>query len=218
MIPRHQAVLFVILLVASTVMGGVLWHLRDRAHERLLAGADSAPTRAPEVAPVEQATLMVANDEDDSLESRVLALPLPPGSTGRARAVLGRLLDLYAASGAAHPVPGGAQSIANVFLLPAKGVASATQAGSPEASPDSGPELAVVNLTSAFADNHPSGIETETLTILSICSTLHANLPQITEVRFLVDGQPRATLAGHADLTSTYLAEESPIITGGGQP
>ena len=71
-----------------------------------------------------------------------------------------------------------------------------------------GPELAVVNLTPAFAANHPSGIETETLTLLSICATLHANLPRVAEVRFLVDGQPRATLAGHADLTSTYLTAE----------
>ena len=66
MIPRHQTVLFIILLVASIVMGGVLWHLRDRAHERLLAGEDSAPTQAPQVAPAEQATLMVANDADNS--------------------------------------------------------------------------------------------------------------------------------------------------------
>ena len=71
------------------------------------------------------------------------------------------------------------------------------------------PELAVVNLTGSFAASHPSGLETETLTVLSICATLHANLPRVTEVRFLVDGQPRATLAGHADLTRTYLAAEA---------
>ena len=46
------------------------------------------------------------------------------------------------------------------------------------------------------------------LTVLSICGTLHANLPRVTQVRFLVDGQPRATLAGHADLTGTYLAAD----------
>lgn len=218
MIPRYQTVLFVILLVASIVMGGILWHLRDRAHERLLAGQDSAPTRAPEVAPLEQATLMVASDEDDSLETRDLALPLPPGPTGRARAVLGELLDLYAAPGATHPVPGGAQSVADVFLLPVKSVSSPEPKAAPESSSNSGPELAVVNFTSAFANNHPSGIETETLTILSICSTLHANLPQVTEVRFLVDGQQRATLAGHADLTRTYLTQESPLTVGGSQP
>jgi hypothetical protein len=64
----------------------------------------------------------------------------------------------------------------------------------------------VVNLTTALAAGHPSGLETETLTILSICATLNANLPRVTEVRFLVDGQTRATLAGHADLARTYLA------------
>ena len=50
----------------------------------------------------------------------------------------------------------------------------------------------MVNLTSTFAASHPSGLETETLTVLSICATLHANLPHVTEVRFLVDGQQRA--------------------------
>jgi hypothetical protein len=40
-------------------------------------------------------------------------------------------------------------------------------------------------------------------------ATLHANLPQITEVRFLVDGRQKDTLAGHADLTRTYLASDT---------
>ncbi len=80
-----------------------------------------------------------------------------------------------------------------------------------------GPELAVVNLTGAFVASHPSGLETETLTVLSICGTLHANLPRVTQVRFLVDGQPRATLAGHADLTRTYLTGEA-VPTEGAHP
>ncbi len=66
-------------------------------------------------------------------------------------------------------------------------------------------QIAVVNLNGAFVDHHPSGILVETLTLLSILSTLHANLPQIAQVRFLVDGRPKETLAGHADLTRTYL-------------
>ena len=73
-------------------------------------------------------------------------------------------------------------------------------------------EMAVVNLSGSFAAAHPSGIETETLTLLSIIGTLHANLPDITQVRFLVDGQPRDTLAGHADLTRVYLATDSPDV------
>jgi len=50
MIPRYQAILFIVLLVASVVMGVALWQLRERAHQRLLTAQDSAPTQAPEVA------------------------------------------------------------------------------------------------------------------------------------------------------------------------
>ena len=205
MIPRYQTILFGVLLLASVVMSVVLWQLRERAHQRLLAGQDSAPTQAPEVAPAEQATLLVANDADNSLLTQVQSLPLPQDPGSRARVVLGKLLDLYAAPDATHPVPGGAGSIAQVFLLPVPD----QDLDSTRNSQPTGPELAVVNLTGAFAATHPSGLETETLTVLSICGTLHANLPRVTQVRFLVDGQPRATLAGHADLTRTYLATEA---------
>jgi hypothetical protein len=75
-----------------------------------------------------------------------------------------------------------------------------------------------VNLSAAFAAGHPSGIETETLTVLSICATLNANLPRIKKVRFLVDGKQRSTLAGHVDLTRTYLAGEAAPAAAGGQP
>jgi hypothetical protein len=151
----------------------------------------------------------VASDADNSTQQRILSLPLPQNPEARARAVLGKLLDFYAAADAAHPVPGGASSIAQVFLVPI------TDAGG-KATPD-GPELAVVNLTSAFAAGHPSGLETESLTVLSICATLNANLPRVTRVRFLIDGQARATLAGHADFTRTYLAAEA-VPTEGAHP
>lgn len=212
MIPRYQKILFVILLVASLVMSGLLWKLRDRAHRRLVAGEDSAPTEAPQVAAAEQATLMVADDGQNSLRAQAESLPLPADEGARARVILGKLLSLYASPDSAHPVPGADGAVQQVFLLPvppapsdsnpnpAVQTVSAPQAG--------GPELAVVNLKGAFAAAHPSGLETESLTVLSICGTLHANLPHVTQVRFLVDGLPRTTLAGHADLTRTYLTEQ----------
>jgi hypothetical protein len=210
MIPRHQIVILILLLAVSAIMGAVLWHLRERAHERLLQGQNSAPTQAPQVAPAVQATLMVASDADDSVSPRDLTLPLPQNPEARARAVLGRLFELYAAPGASHPVPGGASSIAQVFLLPLAADSAAHESST-------GAQLAVVNLTGAFASSHPSGIETESLTILSVCATLRANLPSVAQVRFLVDGQSRATLAGHADLSRTYLTAET-VPTEGARP
>jgi hypothetical protein len=232
-IPRHQTVLFVLLLIASIAMGVVLWQLRERAHQRLLDGQDSAPTQAPAVAAAEEATLLVANDNDGSMLNQVHSLPLPQDPGARVRAVLGKLLDIYAAPGATHPVPGGASAILQVFLLPIPATATPgktsekpatatntvavplTNGDTPvpadaQAAPEpTTPLLAVVNLTGSFANNHPSGLETETLTVLSLCGTLHANLPRVTQVRFLVDGQSRATLAGHADLTRTYLTSDA---------
>jgi hypothetical protein len=224
-ISRYHTVLFGVLLIASLIMGAVLWQLRERAHMKMIAGEDSAPTHAPGVAPTEPATLLVASDADNSLLSQVQSLPLPEDSGSRARAVLGKLLDLYATPDATHPVPGGAGSIAQVFLLPAVDTtASAPVNGAPGLAPSAsfpstpapsdGPQLAVVNLTGSFVANHPSGLETETLTVLSICGTLHANLPRVTQVRFLVDGAERPTLAGHADLTRTYLAAEAVPVEG----
>ena len=70
-------------------------------------------------------------------------------------------------------------------------------------------QLAIVNLRSAWVDAHPSGITTETLTIQSMVGTLHANLGEITAVRFLVDGKPRATLAGNVELDRTYDAADA---------
>jgi len=211
MIRRYQTVLFILLLAASVIMTVLLWRQLDRAHQHMLDGQSSTPTEAPQVAPAEPATLMAASDADGALQPRVLSLPLPslaanPGA--RARAILGRLLDLYAASDSAHPVPGGAASVLEVFLLPAPQSApgAAPAKGTPA---QNGGELAVVNLSGSFAANHPSGIETETLTVLSICATLHANFPRITSVRFLVDGKQVDTLAGHADLTRTYLTSQA---------
>lgn len=202
MIPRYQKVLFGLLLLTSLAMGTVLWRLRENAHQKLLAGQNSAPTQAPEVAPAEQATLLVANDTDNTLRTQVHSLPLPADPGSRAKAILGKLFDLYAAPGSSHEAPGGASAVGEVFLMPA---------------PDGNSgQLAVVNLGGNFVANHPSGLETEMLTVLSICGTLHANLPEVTEVRFLVDGVERPTLAGHADLTRTYLATEA-TPTGDGQ-
>jgi len=213
MIPRYQTILFIVLLVASVVMGVFLWQMRDKAHKRMLEGEDSAPTAAPMVTPAEQATLYVASDADNLLTPQPLSLPLPTSPGSRARAIVAKLLDLYAAPGAPHPVPGGGTSVAQVFLLPAPVEGTAPSASAIAASgtngQSAGPQLAIVNLTSAFANAHPSGLETESLTVLSICATLHANLPSVTQVRFMVDGAPRATLAGHADLVRTYLADQA---------
>ena len=205
-IPRYQKILFAVLVMASVIMAAVLWHMRDKAHQQIVQGQDSAPTQAPRVAADAQATLMVANDDDNSLREQIYSLPLPAEDEDRARAILNKLAEIGSATNSTHPVttdPEASQAnpVKQVFLLPAPSDSSARTAN--------GAQLAVVNLSGSFVATHPSGLETESLTILSICGTLHANLPRVTAVRFLVDGEPHASLAGHADLTRTYLVSDA---------
>lgn len=197
MIPRYQKIIFWILLGAAILMSIVLIRLRERAHDRLQAASDKMPLNAPAAAPAETVTMLVANDADGSLSpvEQQIALPEEPGA--RARILLQRLLAGYAEPESTHHIAASAGA-EEVFLMPL-----------PRQQSDG--RMAVVNLSGAFVDAHPSGIETETLTLLSIIGTLHTNLPQITQVRFLVDGQPRETLAGHADLTRVYLAEDGSV-------
>jgi len=139
------------------------------------------------------------------------ALSLPADDSGKARVLLQDLLETFHEPNSTHPISGPTENagIENVFLMPVPSPAPST--GAPSPAPQSGGSgtLAIVDFTAAFAASQPSGIEPETLTLLSIIGTLHANLPAITQVRFLIDGRTAQTLAGHADLTRTYLVTDT---------
>lgn len=194
MIPRYQKVLLWVLLVSSVLMAAFLIRMRSRAQDQLAAVPDAAPMPVPVEAPQTQVTLMIANDEDGSLVPVQRQLALPAETTTRAKVLLNDLFADYALSSSSHPLAA-ISAVNDVFLLPVPALKGTVSSG----------KMAVINLNGAFVSHHPSGILVETLTLLSILGTLHANLPQITQVRFLVDGQPKETLAGHADLTRTYL-------------
>jgi hypothetical protein len=201
--PRYQKIILWILLISSVLMAAYLIRMRARAEDRMAAVPDNAPMPIPvEAAPV-QATLMIANDEDGSLAPVARSLALPAENTTRAKVLLNALFAEYAEPGSPHRLAA-LTAVNDVFLLSV-----------PAAKEGSGAQMAVVNLNGAFVDHHPSGIQVETLTLLSILGTLHANLPQVVQVRFLVDGRPRETLAGHADLTRTYMTgNDVPTIAG----
>ena len=207
MIPRYQRVVFWVLLCVSALMAIFLIRLRERAQDRLDAAMDTAPLSAPADTQPVNVTLMLANDADGSTAASTRRLSLPGEPHARARFLLNQLLIEYAKPASVHPIatnPG----VDDVFLMP---IAAATGGAVPNASSGGSPEgtLAVVNLSGGLVQVHPSGIEPETLTLLSMIATLNSNMPEITQVRFLVDGEPRETLAGHADLSRIYLASSS---------
>ncbi|HWZ50116.1 MAG TPA: GerMN domain-containing protein [Granulicella sp.] len=199
MIPRYQKILFGTLMGGIILMAVILFYEHKRAQDRLAAANDATPIAAPVDSSTESIALDLANDSDGAIAAQQRQLALPQEPSVRARALLERLLAEYALPQSTHPLSSGA-AVDDVFLLKLP----LTSPESPAARPKESGELAVINLRGSFVDKHPSGVEVETLTILSMLGTLHANFPEITEVRFLVDGQPHDTLAGHAGLLRVY--------------
>lgn len=202
MIPRYQRILFWILVAGIFLMAAFLLHGCEQAHRRLTSLDDATPIAAPTTASTEDITLYLANDADASITPTTESLALPEDPAARARALLEHLLAAYALPNSPHPLQSG-PAVDDVFLLADPQPES--KAG-PHAQPG---QLAVINLRGSFVNNHPSGIQVEALTVLSIIGTLHAALPQVTAIRFLIDGQPHDTLAGHADLLRTYPATDT---------
>ena len=133
--------------------------------------------------PTERVTLFVAHDEDGTLRATSAQIPLPSGRQQRAEELLRSLLSRYLEKSSSHVLGSGAD-IRSVFLVD--------------------PGEAVIDLNSAFADTHRSGVLVEELTVASLIHTISANTPGILKVKILVNGKERDTLAGHADLSAFY--------------
>jgi hypothetical protein len=238
MIPRYQRILFWSFNAAILVMALVLLRGCEQARERLTRHRDETPLAAPIASPSATVHLALANDATGSIVLADRELALPAETTARARVLLGRLIAEYSYKNSNHPIESG-PAVDDVFLLdlPLRPVVAVRGKPAAEASttavsdtadqaaedPNPAPhapggQLAVVNLRGTFADHHPSGIEPETLTLESIIGTLYANFPRIEQVRFLVDGQARETLNGHADLMRTYPVVDTATKPGPAQP
>ena len=64
---------------------------------------------------------------------------------------------------------------------------------------------AIADFSEALATSVPSGIVSEQLAVNSIARTLEANVPQVQRLKILIHGQEVETLAGHLDLTGTFV-------------
>lgn len=224
---RGMRIVFWCLFLCILGMGALIAVDHIRARDRVRDLADNTPIDALGT-DAEAITLDLANDEDGSITAIERQIALPAEVNARARALLDHLVAEYALPGSAHPLTPGAM-VNQVFLVPLPVTGHEVDPTAP-ASPDGrvqtipvaptdpatalrprtpGGELAVIDLRGTFVNNHPSGVEVETLTLASIIGTLHTNLPQIEQIRFLVDGQQRETLAGHADLLRTYPSRDA---------
>lgn len=173
----------VVLLLAALGLSLYAWHMRNTAATSPVAARDARPLAPPVAGPTETVTLFVADDEDGTLQAIAAKIPMPSGRQQRAEELLRALMSIYLDKNSPHVLGAGAD-VRSVFLVD--------------------PGVAVIDVNSAFADTHRSGVLVEELTVASFIHTVSANTPGILKVKILVDGKERETLAGHADLSSFY--------------
>lgn len=183
MIPRNLAVSVAILCSVTLGMSLYLWELRGREAVNTLREPLPQHVAAPATGQTESITLMIAHDDGGEIHARSLTLPVSSNQQQRAQEILRQLLTMYQAKGSPHPITMNAE-VRNVYL---------TQSGT-----------AVVDVNGAFADGQTSGVLAEELTLVSFAQTLAMNAPNISAVKFLVDGQERETLAGHVDISGAF--------------
>lgn len=181
--PRQLAIAMSVLIVVALSLGIYTWRMGKTVTSAPAAAVDSRPLAPPVSGPTERVVLFVAHDEDGSLRPESAQIPMPSGRQQRAEELLRALLSLYLDKNSPH-VLGSGSEIRSVFLVD--------------------PGVAVIDLNSAFADTHRSGVLVEELTVASLIHTISANTQGILRVQILVDGKQRDTLAGHADLSSYY--------------
>jgi Sporulation and spore germination len=184
MIPRHLLITVSVLLAAALGMSLYAWHMRKAVVALTpVTSEDTRPLLAPVAGPTEQVILFVAHDEDGTLRAVSAKIPMPSGRQQRAEELLRALLSIYLDKSSPH-VLGLGSDVRSVFLVD--------------------PGVAVIDINSAFADTHRSGVLVEELTIASLIHTISVNTPGIQRVKILVDGKERDTLAGHAELSDYY--------------
>jgi hypothetical protein len=183
MIPRHLVIAMSVLLVAALGLSLYAWHMRKTVAATPVVSTDTRPLAPPVAGPTERVVLYVAHDDDGTLRPESAQIPLPSGRQERAEELLRALLSLYLDKSSPHVLGPGAD-IRSVFLVD--------------------PGVAVIDVNSAFADTHRSGVLVEELTVTSLIHTISANTPGILKMKILVDGKERDTLAGHADLSDFY--------------
>jgi hypothetical protein len=191
--PRWRAYLIAMLAIAVFIAALYLPVLKRRlrqAKEVQSVSEEQArrelvpPTTTNSTGPVTKAKLFwSAGARDGSLMPVSVELPLAMDPTSRAKQVLNTLL--------AGPID------AELRTLPPDAVLLAFYM-----LPDG---TAIADFSEAMTTSTPSGIQSEQMAVDSITKTLEANVPQIRWLKILIHGQEVDTLAGHLDLTRTFL-------------
>jgi hypothetical protein len=185
--------LLVILLVA--VVGGLIYFpilrrrmeqaakLQEQSEEQARRELTQTLPANPGQPRVKAVLFWSSGNDDGTLAPTAVELPLADDPVLRSKQVLNTLLA-GPVDTELRTVPPDAVLLAFYLLRDGTGIA---------------------DFSEALATAIPSGIQSEQMAVDSITRTLEANVPQVQRLKILIHGQEVETLAGHLDLTGTFL-------------
>lgn len=163
------------------------------APEATADAPDLAPPPGPPAAgPRIKATLFYASADGQRMVGVERDVPLAEGTVAQARALVEALLAGDAPAPLSSTIPEGT-TLRAVFVSTRNEV--------------------FVDLDATVRTKHPGGSMQELLTVYSLVNTIVVNLPTVSEVQILINGQEADTLAGHVDLRRPLRKNEGLIVS-----
>ena len=186
MTSRSLLVLTLCLLFLAIAMVLYVWQLRSRAQVEATLQKPQV-VAPPPTGTVRQVTLWVAHDDPGVLRIQAVSIELSAERQRKTEEILRALFAIYTSKDSPHHLAPGAD-VRNVYFV--------------------NPGLLVVDVNAELAYGQTSGILPEQLMVASLVQTLSSNSPEISRVKFLVNGKERETLAGHVDFSSEYAVSQ----------
>ena len=182
--PRHLKIGLIVLTIGFTITMGlfvdVVGRIQSMVQEKEPEGNPFTPPAAPlyeQTDPPMTVKLFFPGMKDGAiLSAEDHTIRRSAELANRARQILQKLLDGPMTQGLYPSVPKDTK-LQEVFI------------------DDMG--MAYVDFSSTIAANHPGGMLSEQATVYSVVNSLTYNLPEIRQVKILVGGAEKETLAGH---------------------
>jgi spore germination protein GerM len=200
-IPR-RALIGVAALLAAGAFGWIVMSTLGRLLSTPAAPAPDVAAETPAVAPPAtaqpaagpriKATLFFTAPDGQRLVGVQQDVPLAEGLVAQARALVSALLAATPDEPLATTFPEGT-ALRGVYL--------------------SDQQELFVDLDATVRSKHRGGSTQELLTVYSLVNTILVNLPTVSEVQILINGQEADTLAGHVDLRRPLRKNEGLIVS-----
>ena len=182
--PRHIKIGVIVLAIGFVVslgffvdvVGRIRSLVNDQETEENPFKPPVQPLYSPTDPPMMAKIFFPASDGDTLLSAEDATIFKSADLINRAKQILQKLEEGPKADGLTAPIPKDAR-VNEVFIS------------------DDG--VAFVDFSAAISANHPGGILNEQATIYSIVNSLTYNLREIQQVKILVGGAEKETLAGH---------------------